>query len=163
MIAYDRLPPRHPANKTVLLAVLQAVFLVIWHRAGRRDPRRFFERLALGALGHLLIAIDMIGSTPFYKTTIAHWFATGTNESLFQPRLTNRCVRCGTCVDICPKGLFLQPEVPRGLVTVDLTRECCECLACVKQCPTQAIVNGGTGFKDDIKSLDDDLIRLLSA
>ncbi|HNV71223.1 MAG TPA: hypothetical protein PKO06_16080, partial [Candidatus Ozemobacteraceae bacterium] len=69
LLLYDRLPPKYPANKTVLLGTAQAVMLWLSHRLRRRDPH-LLERLLIGAGVHLLIAIDMIGSTPFYKSTM---------------------------------------------------------------------------------------------
>jgi ferredoxin len=150
MLGYFRLFPRYPANKTLLLGAVQAVFTCWWHR---RDANRrlFRERLMLGLAAHLLIAIDMIGSTPFFKTTIWHWLASGKNESLFQPGLNQKCTRCGACVEVCPKGVL--ERSPEGNIRVISANGCCECLACVKQCRFDAIDNVGTGFKDDIRSL----------
>jgi ferredoxin len=48
------------------------------------------------------------------------------------------CLRCGSCVDICPEGLFQQrdagapPSVPRQ-------RSCTACGHCVSICPAAAI------------------------
>ena len=93
----------------------------------------------------------LIGSTPFYKTTIVRWLTTGDNRSLFQPALNGRCTSCGNCLEVCPKGLFERDEAKK--IVVRLERECCECLACARQCPCNAIDNVGTGFKDDIRGL----------
>ncbi len=152
LLLYDRLPPKYPANKTALLGVAQALTLLLSHRLRRRDPY-LVERLVIGAVVHFLIAIDMIGSTPFYKSTIHHWLTTGNNRSLFQPYINDSCIDCGRCIDVCPKGIF-ERRVGGNSVRVRLERECCECLACVKQCPVQAIENQGEGCKDDIRSLE---------
>lgn len=149
MAGYEYLPPKYPANKTVLLGVLQAALLLIL-RPARGIP--LAQKIGLGLLAHLLVAIDMIGSTPFWKTTIVHWLQTGANESLFQPQLNDRCTSCGACAEVCPKGLFTRGSDRK--IGIDLTRGCCECLACVKQCPCSAIDNCGAGWKDDVKSLD---------
>lgn len=159
MLGFSHLPPKYPANKTLLLGGLQAVGLAIWRLMKGKSDRRFFERLFLGALAHFLIAIDMIGSTPFYKTTIVSWLKSGNNSSLFQPGLNENCTSCGKCAEVCPKGLFSRGGDRK--IGVDLRGECCECLACIKQCPVFAIDNVGTGFKDDIRSIDEAELRKL--
>lgn len=152
LLLYDLLPPKFPANKTALLGAAQALMLLANHRLRRRDPH-LGERLLIGAVVHLLIAIDMIGSTPFFKSTIQHWLTTGDNRSLFQPYIADSCIDCGRCIEICPKGIFERRPGDTS-VRLRLERECCECLACVKQCPVQAIENQGEGFKGDIRSLE---------
>ncbi len=163
MLGYFRLPPKYPANKTMLLGVLQALMVVFfWPRrsagAFATSPS-IAARLILGLIAHVLIAIDMIGSTPFFKTTIIDWLRTGRNDSLFQPDLTAACTSCGQCIEVCPKGLFSRNAAKQ--VVVDRTQGCCECLACVKQCPHGAISNVGTGWKDDIRSLTPEAVRAL--
>ncbi|MBF0501007.1 MAG: 4Fe-4S binding protein [Candidatus Riflebacteria bacterium] len=151
MLGYELLPAKYPANKTMLLAAAQAAILLIT-RPNHGMPLR--RRLFIGFAAHLLIAFDMIGSTPFYKTTIAHWLSTGNNESLFQPNLGDKCNSCGRCIEVCPKGLFSRAGEDSRRVVIDHSKGCCECLACIKQCPREAIDNIGRGWKDDIKSLD---------
>ncbi|MFZ2960170.1 MAG: HgcAB-like fusion protein [Candidatus Ozemobacteraceae bacterium] len=166
MLTYDVLPPKYPANKTMLLAAIQAVVLLALRPTSGMPLSR---RLIIGLVAHFLVALDMIGSTPFFKTTIVHWLSTGNNESLFQPGFNESCTSCGRCLEVCPKGLFSRTDAPEKTVglegehrhatskprmTIDLSKSCCECLACVKQCPMHAIDNIGRGWKDDIKSLD---------
>lgn len=148
LLLYDQLPARYPANKTVLVGLAQlAGLLVLRPRGSLSLP----ARIILGGFAHFLIAIDMIGSTPFFKTTILHWLRTGTNDALFQPALNANCTSCGACAEVCPKGIF-EPG-PGGKMAVHLERDCCECMACAKQCPSGAIDNAGSGWKDDIRSL----------
>lgn len=48
--------------------------------------------------------------------------------------VAERCIRCGTCVDICAHGAIVETEAG-----VDLLREACEvCGECVAACPTGA-------------------------
>jgi len=152
---YDLLPCRHPSNKTALLGLVVLALVAAdgcWWRPV--EASTVWLRLGLTAFVFFLVAIDMLGSTPFYKTTIAHWLTTLNDDSLFQPEVTAACVGCGACVDVCPKGIFRLGDL--GVVVADRGRECCECLACVKQCPTRAIVNmNGTVHKEDIKSVPD--------
>lgn len=54
------------------------------------------------------------------------------------------CEGCGTCIDVCPIGVYEWAEAPGHPVSEkksDPAREseCIQCLACETQCPTQAI------------------------
>jgi ferredoxin len=120
-----------------------------------------------------MVTIDMLGSTPFYKTTIMHWLKTFNNKSLFQPQVTSGCKGCGKCLEVCPKGIFSLSKIDclsdgknldsqkkpiknktRLVSRPDYSKECCECLACIKQCPFKEIKNlNGRVFKRDIKSI----------
>ena len=48
----------------------------------------------------------------------------------------DKCTGCGTCVDVCPAGVFELVEGKSSPVNVD---ECLACLACESQCPENAI------------------------
>lgn len=48
-----------------------------------------------------------------------------------------QCKHCGSCVQICPEGLFVQAE--KGAVPQVLTGECLVCGHCVALCPSGAI------------------------
>jgi ferredoxin len=156
-LLYPRLPFRYPANNSIAVGLV-ALGLALADGLVR-GPATTWDlgfRLASGGFVSLMVAIDMLGSTPFYKTTMAHWFATGDNRSLFQPEVLECCTGCGCCETVCPKGIFslARSGAERPRAVADLDRECCECLACVKQCPALAITNvHGTLFKDDIKSV----------
>lgn len=108
--------------------------------------------LASTAVVTLLICMDMIGSTVFYKSTVTHWLTTFSNRSLFQPKINADCIQCEACLLVCPKGLISKNG--DDMMEIDLCKECCECLACVKQCPNEAIENMNKGiYKHDIKSI----------
>lgn len=47
-----------------------------------------------------------------------------------------KCVKCGTCVDVCPVDVF---EKKDGKIKVTKPDECIGCRACEAQCPEQAI------------------------
>lgn len=151
-LLYPILPGRHPANKSLGVGAAGIALLLLHARLRPAARAGLPFRLLAMAVINALVSIDMIGSTPFYKTTIARWLEAGDNRSLFQPAVTEACTGCGACVDVCPKGIFSLPE-DASSATADLSRECMECLACLKQCPADAIANIGTGFKDDIKSV----------
>ncbi|MCX7965295.1 MAG: mercury methylation ferredoxin HgcB [Syntrophorhabdaceae bacterium] len=54
-----------------------------------------------------------------------------------------RCMGCGMCVTVCPRGVFQMNGKKAMLVDRDA---CMECGACEKNCPFSAIsVNAGVG------------------
>ncbi len=155
---YEKLPFKYPANNSLLIGAFIQAAIISYSLVKYffMTPLKFTLFLFYGASAFIinfLVSIDMLGSTPFYKTTIAHWLKTFNNKSLFQPLiLTEACTSCLRCTQVCPKNLFSETN---GRIVIDYRRECCECLACVKQCPSRAIVNkNGALFKDDIKSIE---------
>jgi ferredoxin len=155
---YEKLPFKYPANNSLLIgAFIQAAIISYSLFKYLFMTPLIFTLFAFYAASafiiNFLVSIDMLGSTPFYKTTIAHWLKTFDNKSLFQPLILEKaCISCLRCAQVCPKGLFGKNN---GRIVIDYGRECCECLACIKQCPARAIVNkNGSSFKDDIKSIE---------
>ncbi|OQA80448.1 MAG: acetyl-CoA decarbonylase/synthase complex subunit gamma [bacterium ADurb.Bin243] len=151
---YDRLPFKYPANNSLFIGALIQLAIAAYSLFKRPFRLASYIFCSLSAFViNFLVSVDMLGSTPFYKTTIAHWLSSADNKSLFQPLISqDLCAGCGSCALVCPKGLFTEHG---GTVRVDYTRECCECLACVKQCAPRAIKNkNGPVFKDDIKSIE---------
>lgn len=54
-----------------------------------------------------------------------------------------KCIGCGTCLDVCPHGVFA--EDGRKVRLAD-RYACMECGACQKNCPVEAIsVDSGVG------------------
>ena len=159
-VLYNVLPFKFPSNNALLIGLMTFIYILVDGLYLRSLPKSIIGyRLMAAAFVNFLVAIDMLGSTPFYKTTIAHWLTTLNNRSLFQPEVTESCVGCRRCLEVCPKGIFSLVEKK---AEADLSKECCECLACVKQCPVKAIVNlNGEIHKDDIKSVHhlDEIMR----
>jgi NAD-dependent dihydropyrimidine dehydrogenase PreA subunit len=57
---------------------------------------------------------------------------------------TERCIGCGSCIDVCPHGVFTMGE-GKNVRVVDRDG-CMECGACALNCPTDAIrVTPGVG------------------
>lgn len=52
-----------------------------------------------------------------------------------------KCINCGTCVQICPLDVFRYTRDASGEkhATVKYPYECWHCRACVKDCPEDAI------------------------
>jgi len=55
----------------------------------------------------------------------------------------DKCIGCGTCIEVCPHGVF---EKNGRKVEAAHTEYCMECGACRKNCPVEAInVDAGVG------------------
>jgi len=50
----------------------------------------------------------------------------------------SKCEGCGTCVDVCPQGVFELDE-ETGKAKVARPDDCVECETCVEECPANAI------------------------
>ncbi|EGB14270.1 4Fe-4S ferredoxin iron-sulfur binding domain protein [Pseudodesulfovibrio mercurii] len=56
---------------------------------------------------------------------------------------TDKCVGCGSCVDVCPHRILAVRERKTTILDFDA---CMECGACARNCPVEAItVTPGTG------------------
>ena len=54
-----------------------------------------------------------------------------------------RCVGCGTCLDVCPHDVFVRDN---GRVAIRDRDACMECGACARNCPAEALqVQAGVG------------------
>lgn len=49
----------------------------------------------------------------------------------------DKCIGCGTCVDVCPVGVYELDEEQKSVPVHP--EECIACLACVTECPSEAI------------------------
>jgi adenylylsulfate reductase subunit B len=50
--------------------------------------------------------------------------------------VTQLCIGCGACENICPGDLM---EVKEGKAFCRSRRDCWDCMSCVKACPVQAL------------------------
>lgn len=51
----------------------------------------------------------------------------------------NKCIRCGTCVDICAEDIFFGSEAGEAPV-VTYPEACVHCNCCVLECPVEGAV-----------------------
>lgn len=80
----------------------------------------------------LLVNIDLMGSTPTYKSGLHE-------ERLLKVVLENeKCTGCGICVNVCPGNCFIIEGKPKKAVTAGAER-CVQCSACIVQCPADAL------------------------
>jgi ferredoxin len=83
--------------------------------------------LGLGMV--LLLAFDLAGSTPLYKS----W--THAERHCRVALEVQRCIACGRCAQVCPRGVFVVNEVAYQ----PHADRCEQCGACIVQCPTDAL------------------------
>ena len=50
---------------------------------------------------------------------------------------TERCNRCGICVDMCPMDVYRRRN---GKVYIAYQDDCCNCMACLNICAVDAVV-----------------------
>jgi NAD-dependent dihydropyrimidine dehydrogenase PreA subunit len=63
----------------------------------------------------------------------------------YQPEL---CTRCGRCVEVCPRGVFVLGPQAVEITDRDL---CIECGACARNCPAAALdVQAGVGCAEAV-------------
>ena len=88
-----------------------------------------FLRLRLGGLLLLVLA-----------ECLKYGFAfTGTGKDLFMAYvITDECVMCGACVDVCPVSAIAEGD-PKYVIDAGT---CVDCGACAGECPRNAIVAG---------------------
>lgn len=81
-----------------------------------------------------------------YKSGSAAWFKTNVINFGFRKyiqgetafRVTDKCVGCGLCAEICPESNIKMGENGRPV----WDKHCVQCLACIHRCPYQAIEYG---------------------
>jgi ferredoxin len=128
---YERLVAR--GSLVAVLALLGSVALAgvaFVALAASRLTAGYLARWGGAALGIVvLLAFDLAGSTPLVKS----WtHADRRHRVVLDPE---RCVACGRCVLVCPRGVMAMTEVA-VLVRPDL---CERCGACIVQCPADAL------------------------
>lgn len=102
----------------------------------------------------MLMAMDGCGSSPVYKSTVAHWLKNGDYHSAFVPIIDpDMCTNCMDCQAVCPTDVFSRRRVGDNRMVVVNPGNCIECMACVKQCDDDAIFNQSGKYKGDVKSV----------
>ncbi|GBE56033.1 ferredoxin-3 [archaeon BMS3Bbin16] len=80
----------------------------------------------------LLISIDLMGSTPVYKS--------GLHEDRFLKVVLDekRCKGAGFCEQVCPRNCY-EVDRNRHIATMPGADKCVQCGACIVQCPFDAL------------------------
>ena len=80
----------------------------------------------------LIVSIDILGSTPVYKSGLnADRFLTITLD-------TEKCNGAGFCEDVCPRNCYLV-DTTRHTASLPHVDRCVQCGACIVQCPFDAL------------------------
>lgn len=80
----------------------------------------------------LLLSLDLMGSTPLYKSGLHEERRLGIALD------TERCKAAGLCEQVCPTDVF-DVDYDRGLATLARVEQCVQCGACIVQCPWDAL------------------------
>jgi NAD-dependent dihydropyrimidine dehydrogenase PreA subunit len=80
----------------------------------------------------LLLSIDLMGSTPLFKS--------GLHEDRLLKVTLNKdlCRGAGFCEQVCPKNCF-EMDQDRKKTNIHRTDDCIQCGACIVQCPFDAL------------------------
>jgi NAD-dependent dihydropyrimidine dehydrogenase PreA subunit len=80
----------------------------------------------------LLLSIDLMGSTPIYKS--------GLHEDRLLKIILDekRCKGAGFCEQVCPRNCY-QVDKNRHIATITMASRCVQCGACIVQCPFDAL------------------------
>jgi NAD-dependent dihydropyrimidine dehydrogenase PreA subunit len=129
-----------------LIGVISLTFLVI-------DQIQYGQNLLFIAMGLIvIIGIDFDGATPLQKSEfepildkigiqkLGNIKFSGRSK-IVNSKITfdqSKCIKCGMCYDICPKGVFENVEEHKKMLHQH-PEKCVMCEACVSQCPTGAL------------------------
>lgn len=80
----------------------------------------------------LLLSMDLMGSTPLYKSSLHE-------DRLLSTALDQRkCRGAGLCEDVCPRDCF-RVDKRQHMATMPRAESCIQCGACIVQCPFDAL------------------------
>jgi ferredoxin len=89
----------------------------------------------------LVLGIDLLGSTPVYKSGLHE------DRRLHVELDLAKCHGAGACVEVCPRDCY-ELDQGRGKVSMPGSIRCVQCGACIVQCPCDALSfatpDGGT-------------------
>ena len=117
----------------VIIWIIFLGLLVIISIISRNYNSRFILGWGFASLAVLLlINIDLMGSTPIYKS--------GLHEDRFLKVILDedKCKGAGFCEQVCPKNCYEVDKV-HHIATVPRADECVQCGACIVQCPFDAL------------------------
>lgn len=116
----------------ILLAVVLAVLAVFSFSPDGFDAKFMLRWGILSAMIVLLVSIDLMGSTPVYKSGLH-------TDRLLQVVIdVEKCKGAGFCEQVCPRGCFKVDKGKHLAKRPGLDR-CVQCGACIVQCPFDSL------------------------
>lgn len=129
-IFYFKLPGRPGLGKAISLGIVSYILFLIYTLF---ESKMFLSRSIELAVFSFIVGVDFGGWSPIWRGNII----TGKDSVLVDIDQT-KCIGCGTCISVCPKGSFMMGEdINKALFLIK--RGCEGCGACFAQCPTGAI------------------------
>ena len=144
---FEHLPTRYGWTKSLVNGGFFSLAIVAYHRLAGRDSRDTWRSAVLCMGISAMLGMDLAGITGvlrdeplmlLYKLGIKK-LGPFTVHPMQEPSLDEeKCVGCGSCYDVCPRGVYAidEREKKSGMVNI---AACEMCRACVLQCPEGAI------------------------
>lgn len=110
----------------VLFLVMYSIFI------GKLSLELLFRWSFVSFVIVLLVSIDLMGSTPVYKSGLHE-------ERLLKVSLDEKkCRGCGICKQVCPRNCH-EIDEERHVAVMPRAKKCVQCGACIVQCPFDAL------------------------
>ncbi len=117
----------------IILWVIFMICLTTWRISISAFSWGFFIRWGfISFVIFLLVSIDLMGSTPIYKS--------GLHEDRFLKIIIDerKCRGAGFCEQVCPRNCY-KVDRNRSIATIPGADRCVQCGACIVQCPFDAL------------------------
>jgi len=117
------------------LLILWGIFLfllIIYEILNGFNPMTIYRWGFISLIIVLFLSIDLMGSTPIYKSGLHE-------ERLLEVNIDlKKCDGCGICEIVCPRNCY---DINRELHIAEIVRgyKCVKCGACIVQCPCDAL------------------------
>lgn len=147
---YPIIPFKSGWLKTLFLSIVEITILTLITIFLFKRPWWVHWKWMLGFFGiNSMLGIDLKGIVAGNESEAEWLFAKlriksfGKMFSLDNKKLgkvkqdRQKCISCGNCIDVCPKGVFII-DANKSVVNEN-QKECFGCNACVKQCPTRCL------------------------
>ena len=144
---FDHLPTRYGWTKALLNGGFFSLAIAAYYRLAGRNSEDTWKSVALCMGISAMLGMDLAGITGvlrdeplmlLYKLGIKKLGPFNVHP-MEEPSLDeDKCVGCGSCYDVCPRGVYIIDEREKKSRVMDI-RACEMCRACVEQCPEGAI------------------------